>query len=45
MNFWKRLSLIASGVLVVLWLVSVAAGSGAAPAPGAARNACVVNCL
>jgi hypothetical protein len=43
MNFWKRLSLIASAALVVLWLAIVAVGLGAST-PSVPRN-CVANCL
>lgn len=44
MNFWKRMCLIASAALVVLWLVIVvAAGFGASTS--SAPRSCVANCL
>lgn len=46
MKFWKRLSLIATAVLVVLWLVLVAAaGFGAAPPSAPPTRPCITNCL
>lgn len=43
MNFWKRLNLIASAVVVVLWLAIVAASAWFGAAPATAT--CLTNCL